>query len=257
MPENNNLTPTLRELIDDCIEQKLRQLHTWRPAVVDSYDADKQLVDVTPGTMRYREDEAGSAVFEAMPSTYSVPVGFFGAGKFRGPTLPIVKGTTGILLYCEAGLDEWLATASGSDPVNPKTNRRHALTDAIFIPILKPTAGAFTDASGDEMTMGVDGGVQAVITEDGLELGGNPSDRPSDLIALAPATKGEIKAVRDTLNALVSSHNSLQTTVASHTHLFLGEGTVQKSLELTVPPLTPADAPAAVGDIASAKVKSK
>lgn len=256
MPTNDNLTPTLRELIDSCIEQRLRQLHTWRPAVVDSYDPDKQLVDVTPQTMRFRYDDDGSLLFEAMPSTYSVPVGFFGAGKFRGPTLPIVKGTTGVLLYCEGGLDEWLATA-GSDPVNPKTNRLHALTDAIFIPILKPNANAFTDAGNDEMTMGKDGGAQVVMTENGIELGGNPSDRPTDLIALASPTKSEISALRDTVNSLVSGFNSLQTTLAQHTHTFLGEGTVQTSTQLTVPPLSPASAPAAVGEVKSSNVKSK
>lgn len=254
MPENNNLTPTLRELIDECVEQKLRQLHTWRPAVVDSYDADKQLVDVTPGTMRYRVGDDGAAVFEALPSTYSVPVGFFGAGKFRGPSLPIVKGTTGILLYCEAGLDEWLATASGSDPVNPKTNRRHALTDAIFIPILKPTDGAFTDMGGDEMTMGVDGGPQLVATKNGLELGGNPSDRPTDLLALAPATKGELSKLRDAMNAGFSAQRSTNTSLLTHTHLFVGEGTVQKSADLTTS--NPQDADA-VGEIASSNIKSK
>lgn len=262
MPENNNTTQTLRELIDDCIEQRIRQLHTWRPAIVDSYDADKQLVDVTPQTMRFRVNDDGSLGYEALPSTYSVPVGFFGAGKFRGPTLPIVKGTTGVLLYCEGGLDEWLATGGGSDPVNPKTNRLHALTDAIFIPILKPNANAFTDAGNDEMTMGKDGGAQVVITENGIELGGNPSDRPTDLVALAPATKGELSKLRDAMNAGFAAVRANDQKVSSHTHTVDTAGTAVKQSGTTAASLSlatlsdPQDADM-VGEIASTNVKSK
>lgn len=84
-------------------------------------------------------------------------------------------------------------------------------------------------------------------------------------VALAPATKSEISALRDTVNSLVTAFNS-------HTHMVSGVSTVvsgtagpfpvvgagvQGAPVPTAPPASPATPPAAVGEIAATVVKAK
>ncbi len=73
---------------------------------------------------------------------------------------------------------------------------------------------------------------------------------PTDEVALAPATKAEIQAVRDTLNALVTAYNA---------HIHTTTATVGPSAVVGViaPTTSQASAPAAVGEIKATEVKAK
>lgn len=217
MPSEDR-TPTLAEVIQGAVESRLRTLHTWLPAIVESYDADKQIVECTAQVaLPYLDPDDDTIKYDPAPRVVNCPVGFMGAGGFR-ITLPIEAGkTTGILLFAESPIGKWMRDGGA---VEPESQRRFDLTDAMFIPILKPNSAAFTDVpASDKMTAGKDGGPQLVITNDEVHLGGTPSSPPDDFVALATPTKDELTKLRDAMNAGFSKIRSDLSTIAGHTHM--------------------------------------
>lgn len=192
MAQDNNVTPTLREVVDDAVEQRLMHVHTALEGVVKSYDADLQVVDVQSEVYAPFLQPDGTKTYQQLGVCFRCPVGFPGvAGGFR-ITFPIPEGTTGLIICTENPLDEWFEQGG---EIEPFVHRRHHLSDAMFVPILRNKKGAFKDAGADALTMGLDGGVQVVVTRNTVELGGNPSNPPTDFVAMA-------EKVLDQLNAL-------------------------------------------------------
>jgi hypothetical protein len=217
MPSNDE-TPTLLEAIQHVVEARLRTVHTWLPAIVDSYDEDKQLVDCTAQVaLPYLDPDDGIVKYEPAPRVSRCPVGFMGAGGFR-ITLPIEPGkTTGVLLFSECPIVDWLLKG---DAVEPSATRRFHISDAMFVPMLKPNSGKFSDVPrSDSMTVGRDGGPQMVITKDEVQLGGSPSSPPDDYVALATPTKDELKKLHDAINAGFSKLRTDLGSIKNHTHL--------------------------------------
>lgn len=263
-------TPSMPEAIMGLIESDRRRLHTWMPCLVKSYDEAKQLVDVEPQVMiPYWDREEQKVMFEPAPRVANCPVGFFGAGGFR-ITLPIEPDkTTGVLLVAETPIEKWLA--EGPKVVDPFWTRRHHLTDAMFLPMLKPSAHAFTDVPrSDAMTLGREKGPQIVVTTSEVQLGGTPSDPPSDHVALAPAVKNELSKLRDAMNSGFSALRTDLQSIGGHTHLLIsgavkttGTGAGTNPDPIIVPPSTslaslqsPQDA-AAVGEVKATVTKAK
>lgn len=73
------------------------------------------------------EPPAGSA-FPSVPSGASL-------------VLPVAKGDTGLLIFCDSSLDVWLARGGLVDPLD---DRHHSLSDAVFIPGLRPFSSPIT-----------------------------------------------------------------------------------------------------------------
>lgn len=120
-------------------------LRVAMPARVESYDADRQCVDVQPAISDLYERD-GERVAERLPVITDVPVHFPGSGGYR-VTWPIARGSEVLLVFCSSSLDEWKARGGGE--VAPSDDRRHHLNDAIAIPgvhALSPPTTAPTDA---------------------------------------------------------------------------------------------------------------
>ena len=128
MPETQGETPTLTQVLDLAIKKRLLDLHVSLPASIETYDGKR--ASVRP--LLERELKDGSS-FE-LPVITNVPV-IWPRTASAEIHLPLKKGDTGTLLICERSLDSWLV-AGGC--VNPKDFRRHDLSDAQFIPGLKP-----------------------------------------------------------------------------------------------------------------------
>jgi len=107
----------------------------------------------------------------------------------------------------------------------------------------------------DDKAITITGDKKVVVACDLIHLG---KDGPSDHLALAKLTKAEIKAVRDTLKALVSKFNA-------HKHSVKGIKTAgpppahsqTAPVDSAAPDNAPADSPAAVADIKSVVVLSE
>lgn len=119
-------------------------------------------------------------------------------------------------------------------------NTAHLVCVAVDDRRYRPTTGL---QPGDVGMYRLDEGfLIKLLAGQNVELG--PS--PTDYVALAIPTKAEISALRDTVNQLVTAHNT-------HIHL----GTDGATLPVTLaPPAITGTPPAAVGDVKATKVKA-
>lgn len=151
------------------------------PATVVSYDHATQTatIQIVPC---FRKKEGGVVVCYRPPTIHAVPVLFPGAGDYSD-TWPLAAGDTGIALFCDRSLDEWKATGAAS--TEPQDQRRHNITDAMFIPGGRPIADPVPSA-------GIDAAAR-VIRAPMLLLG---SSAASDFVALASLVLDELNALR-------------------------------------------------------------
>jgi hypothetical protein len=188
-------TPSLPEVIRRAVEAGLADAHVAIPAKVTRVDLAKGQLDVQPLVKDLRELEDGNIEAVSVPVVTNVPVVWPGAGGFR-LTFPIAAGDIVLLVFSDRSLDVWLAKGGEVDPADP---RRHALSDAVAIPGIRPFSAPWTGAASDGATLGKDGGTQVKVTNGVIELDG--ADEP---VALA-----------DSIETLLTQ---IRTWLGSHTH---------------------------------------
>ncbi len=186
-------TPTLAQVIRAAVQAHAADLRVAIPASVERVDLAKGLVDARP-LVKDLVGDAGSLTPLSMPVITNVPVVWPGAGGFR-LTFPIATGDTVLLVFSDRSLDVWLAKGGEVDPGDP---RRHALSDAIAIPGLRPFSDPWAGAAADGVTLGQEGGTQVRVKAGTIELGG--ADEPA---AMATTLKGYLDQVKIWLDALV------------------------------------------------------
>jgi len=165
---------TLQDLLTRFRESLLADLHTSLPGKVVKYDPSTQKADVQPLIKERYADENGAMQARELPVIPAVPVQFPGAGGYR-ITFPVNVGDTGLIVFSEASLDKWLVSGGTVDPAD---DRRHDLTDAVFLPGLRDFGHALASAPTDRATFGKDDGLQIHITPSLVNVGSNS---PADL----------------------------------------------------------------------------
>jgi hypothetical protein len=190
---------TLEELFQVAIDARFLDLHVAIPGKVEAWDSSAQTVDVRPMVKRAVPTRSGSRKLETLPAVQGVRVSYVGGGDFA-IAHPIAVGDTGVILFMEVNIAQWLGSGEISDPGDL---RRHALGSAVFLPGLTTTSGKPT-ISSDGITLGKkDGSFVLKIKNNRVEVGG-----ASDAAALA------------------SKVDALSQAFAAHTHLFTGTGSV-------------------------------
>lgn len=220
----NHRPTTLQELLGKFRESIAAEIHTAIPGKIVKYDETTQKADVQVLVKERYSDEAGATQVRDLPVIPSVPVQFPGAGGYR-ITFPIAVGDTGLVVFAEASIDKWLVSGGS---VDPEDERRHDLTDAVFLPGLRDFGHALTSAPTDRATFGKDDGLQIHVSGSKIRIGSNTS------IELERAACG------DTLWSFLTSTNPLLGLVswlASHTH----PTPAGASSAPTTPPPTPTD----------------
>ncbi len=160
-------TPSPAEVINAIVESAVGDLYVGMPGKVVRWDASKQEADVQPLVKVSHEDETGERVVEALPVIPGVPVIFPGGGGFL-VQFPVSVGDTVWLQLSALSLDKWLATGGG--PLDPESDGRHALSDAVAIPGLR----SFKDkrpSVEDGVHVGAEGGNQVIVTGDKIYFG--------------------------------------------------------------------------------------
>jgi hypothetical protein len=125
--------PTFAEAVEGRIERRLRAVRVALPGIVQSYDHETQRASVQPSIRDVFEDESGALVSENLPIVNEVPVVFPGTGPFA-ITWPLEPGDEVLLVFSSSGLDRWL---SKGGIIDPESDQRHALDDAVAIPGLR------------------------------------------------------------------------------------------------------------------------
>jgi len=149
MTEKQKENPSLSTVIKSAIDAKLLETHTAIPGVIKKYDKDTQLADVQPAIKKkfIFKDEV-----EKLPQITNVPVQWPSAnGGEAFIHLPLKPGDTGLLVFSERSIGDWIL--GEGDETTPTDPRKHDLSDAVFIPGVKPTKKAFAGASDDNIVI--------------------------------------------------------------------------------------------------------
>jgi hypothetical protein len=115
-----------QQSIKQILENRVSQIHTALPGVVQSYDSSTQIAKVAPGVKKILVN--GDEV--ELPVCTEVPVIMPGSGDAI-IHFPIKKGDPVLLVFCQRAIDEFLLSGKIS---KPSKKRKHDLTDSVAIP---------------------------------------------------------------------------------------------------------------------------
>lgn len=137
------------------------------PAIIETFDRTTMQATVRPAFMAKKSNG------ESIPQDflYNVPVRFSGGGGFAA-NLPLLKGDTGWLIFCDRDLSAFKQSRTVS-PCN--TNRMHAQEDAFFLPDAMQTAQISSDDEGKAVFQTLNGGVKIAVSSSAVEVLGNVS----------------------------------------------------------------------------------
>lgn len=211
-------TPSLRTLIAGAIDQRLSGVRVALPGRVVAYDAARQAVDVQPLVADGVEDD-GVRTAEPLPVLVDVPLVFPGAGPYR-ITWPVAAGAIVLLVIASSSTSRWKVGA-GAEVVDPGSDHRHHIEDAIAIPGLHAFGAPPTEAPVDAL----------VVHGAAIRLGTPAADDPV--------------VRRSDLDAVVADVNNRLTT---HTHTGGNGGVGPTGAGTTTPITTPACSPVVSAD---------
>lgn len=152
-------TPTDATIIRQFIDDALGDVRVALPGRVETYDVAAQSVDVKPLIKDGVLNEDEERIVESLPVIPSVPLVFPGSGGFA-ITWPIDVGDTVLLVFSSSSIDKWLVT---DGDVDPDTDHRHRLDDAIAIPGLRSFKSPINPAPGSNMEIRAPAGVQILV----------------------------------------------------------------------------------------------
>jgi len=195
--------PTLAELINLAIENRLLDVHTALIAKVERYDAEKQLVDVSPVLKRKVQTLEGVWKTEQLPLLCDVPVMFPQAGGYF-ISFPIQSGDFVQLIFNESDIEEWLQNS----PSKIDHNRRFSLQGAIAIPSFAPPSKPLTGAHKTNFVAGRNNGPQIHIDDQKIRLG---SEKAEEALAIANKVKEELEKIKSAFQLHTHSYHNTPT----------------------------------------------
>lgn len=190
---------TEAEVINAFIDARLNELHKIAIGRVESYDAIKNTVTVTPMTNRMIPDDATppNYVSEKLPALADVQVAHIrGNGMFVA--VPLTKGDTGILLFCDRNHSQWRATGNQSDPGDLGL---HTMSSALFVPAVFPDKSPIQNADANNLVIGSDSNHESriVIKPSGeIDLGASATN----FVAMADKVNTMFNTIINMLNSI-------------------------------------------------------
>ncbi len=178
--------PTATDAHSGLTQAAMGKVKVALPAWVQSYDRDDQRATIQIA-IRYRVGDT----YRARPASVNVPV------QWLGVTWDLEAGEWGIALICDRSLDEW--KQAGAQDTQPQDGRRWDITDAVFLPGVRPFADALpSDAVANGAVVVWDRG-----TGD-LRLG---SSSATDYVALESLVSAQLTLLANAFTAWVPVPN--------------------------------------------------
>lgn len=159
-----NETPELETILTEAVRAGMMDLRVAMPCRVHKYNKDRQEVDLQPLIKKqYRlndeivslpiipsvpvhfQSSDGGNVFISLPLKADIPE------RFDPVTGDRILGDLGFCIVCDRSINTWLS-GTGQEVV-PGDVRIHNLTDAIFIPGLRPFQNALENVHADNLVI--------------------------------------------------------------------------------------------------------
>lgn len=158
--------PTFAHVIKKAIDNRLLDIHTALIAKVESYDAEKQLVNVAPVLKRSVARRDGDFTHETLPLLCDVPVLFPRAGGYF-ISFPVKPGDFVQLIINETDIEAWF------DESQPSIahDERFTLQGAVALPGIFPQSMALKGAHETNLVLGQEKGLQIHIDGEKIRLG--------------------------------------------------------------------------------------
>jgi hypothetical protein len=147
------------------VENRLKELHTALPGIVQSYDATKNTVTVQPAIQRVFVKDGP----KNLPLIEDVPAVFPGSGDFV-ITFPVKKGDECLLIFTERAIDYWYKEGGIQQP---SQYRLHHLSDAVAIIGLRSQARNLSSINTDALEVrNADRSVYLQVSDSGIFIKG-------------------------------------------------------------------------------------
>ncbi len=186
-------TPTTADVIQFFLDDDRAQLFVAVPGKVQSYDAAKQTVVVTPMTKVVSRNADDERIVDTLTALPEIPVEWpRGGGYFL--TMPLEEGDEGLIIFTDTDLGAWRDSGQVSDPGD---ERRHGLGGAVFRPGLSSVARALTGAATGHLVLGKEGGAAAIHLDGStVQLGA----AGGNFVALANLVTAQLADLKSAIN---------------------------------------------------------
>jgi hypothetical protein len=166
---NEQMTGDISQQLLSIIENRLKHVHTALPAVIKSYDPNKNTAIVQPGVKRiWVSPTATKAV--ALPVVPDVPVIFPSGGGYT-MTFPVAAGDECLLVFLERAMDYWYKSGGVQLPSN---FRMHHLSDAVAFVGLRSQAQKLSNIQMDGVEIrNADRSIYIKLKSSGIEIKGD------------------------------------------------------------------------------------
>lgn len=205
--------PTEAELLRRAIENRLLDVHTSLPAVVEKYDSSTQTIDARVALKRAIASDDQATVYEEIPILRNIRVKFPSGSHIFGETKkrfyiawPLQKGDPVDLIFDEEYTGDYRETATV--PSAPVFAGRFNLSSCYALPGAGANQDAITDIGvNDSMILGIENGVQIRIT----------SGEAGDQIQLGPSVTSPVALSNPLCDILSFLIHTIKTATASGT----------------------------------------
>jgi hypothetical protein len=163
---------TITELLQNALRSNNIDLHVSLPGKIVNYDSNTQKADIKPLIKKKYTTEIEKVV--DVPIINEVPVFFPQANGGKAFLhMPINTDDTGLIVFCDRSIDNWLSTNDRTKSFEPDDSRIHDLSDAVFFPGINPFTESF-DVSDNNNVILKNGSSEFQLTKDGkFKLLGN------------------------------------------------------------------------------------
>jgi hypothetical protein len=173
-------TPTLEDVISNAIRKVMLDFRVSIPVKVLKYDSENQKVDIQPLIRKkYKTQDRTGQVVDS-PVISDVPIEWPSSDSGNAyMTFPLKVGDLGRAEFMDRSIAEWLS-GNGS-MVTPEDPRIHNISDAVFVPGLRPFGSKLSDVSTVDVVI-KNGNLKLSIDPDGKISISNGSDDLTSLI---------------------------------------------------------------------------
>ena len=147
---------SLQEALSRILDYSLANTFVSMPALIESYDPDKQTATVKPLFSDNYEFIEGQSEQVKYAVISSVPV-IFPRGNDFFISLPLKRGDSVLLLFLDRSIDE-LVESTTQEVIVPRDLRKHSLSDAVAIPSSIYRRDPISNVDPEKMVIGHESG---------------------------------------------------------------------------------------------------